>query len=85
MLLSGYMVLAEPMRAGRRLSALALVPRSRCCPASPSQTPMHISTYMCTHHHHPTTHAGKFYELFEMDAHIAVEDLGLAYMKVGGC
>ena len=33
----------------------------------------------------PTAHAGKFYELFEMDAHIAVEDLGLAYMKVGGC
>ncbi len=28
---------------------------------------------------------GKFYELFEMDAHTAVETLGLSYMKVGGC
>lgn len=27
---------------------------------------------------------GKFYELFEMDAHLAVEALGLSYMKVGG-
>lgn len=26
---------------------------------------------------------GKFYELFEMDAHTAVETLGLSYMKVG--
>ncbi len=25
---------------------------------------------------------GKFYEMFEMDAHIAVETLGLSYMKV---
>jgi hypothetical protein len=25
---------------------------------------------------------GKFYELFEMDAHVAVEILGLSYMKV---
>jgi hypothetical protein len=25
---------------------------------------------------------GKFYELFEMDAHVAVEALGLSYMKV---
>lgn len=24
---------------------------------------------------------GKFYELFEMDAHVAVEVLGLSYMK----
>ena len=28
---------------------------------------------------------GKYYELFEMDAHTAVETLGLSYMKVGGC
>jgi len=26
---------------------------------------------------------GKFYEMFEMDAHVGVEILGLIYMKVG--
>ena len=26
---------------------------------------------------------GKFYEMFEMDAHVGVEVLGLIYMKVG--
>ncbi len=26
---------------------------------------------------------GKFYEMYEMDAHIGVEHLGLMYMKVG--
>lgn len=26
---------------------------------------------------------GKFYEMFEMDAHVGVEVLGLMYMKVG--
>lgn len=28
---------------------------------------------------------GKFYEMFEMDAHVGVEVLGLMYMKVGTC
>jgi hypothetical protein len=26
---------------------------------------------------------GKFYEMFEMDAHVGAEVLGLTYMKVG--
>lgn len=33
--------------------------------------------------HHARQQMGKFYELFEMDAHTAVETLGLSYMKVG--
>jgi MutS domain I len=28
---------------------------------------------------------GKFYEMFEMDAHVGAEVLGLSYMKVRGC
>lgn len=28
---------------------------------------------------------GKFYELFEMDAHVGVKELGLQYMKVLIC
>lgn len=28
---------------------------------------------------------GKFYELFEMDAHIGAKELDLQYMKVGTC